>query len=489
MAAKTKTIYSCQSCGHNSPKWLGRCPSCNEWSTFVEEVEHGAISLASPVLIPGTKNPGVQPLIPKVNSSGGFVSTEATRYTSGMPEFDRLLGGGIVRDSFVLVGGDPGVGKSTLLLHTAAGLVKSQPELRILYITGEESVEQIQSRATRLKISPEANVGLLAETSLEKALVAIQDYQPNIVMVDSLQTFHVDYLESSPGSVGQLREITNKLMQLAKLSHINVWLVGHVTKDGQIAGPKVVEHMVDTVLYFEGDHSNDLRILRTVKNRFGSVREIAVFEMEGIGLREINNPSEYFFTHRTEPVPGTTVAPLLEGSRTLLIELQSLVSPSSLTNPRRTGSGVDHHRLSLWVAVIEKYLRISLGQSDVFFNIAGGLRVSEPAADLAAIAAIYSSIQGQAFSSQWLWAGEIGLTGEIRRVSQITSRLKEAAKLGFKKAMISASEDMTRIRRELGSDSTLELKPMAHIQEIKDLSTAVKRTKASPALQPSPNLI
>lgn len=475
MAAKQKTIYSCQSCGHHSHKWLGRCPSCGEWSTFVEEMEAGAISLTTPAFIPGAAGPkGIQPLVPAgsaVDSNGGVTSSDAPlekshRYSTQMGELDRLLGGGIVRDSFVLVGGDPGVGKSTLLLHVVAGLIEKQPDLKILYLSGEESVEQIQARAKRLSVPSTAQVGLVSETRLESALQYIQEYKPNVVMVDSLQTFRVDYLESSPGSVGQLREITNKLMQLAKQSQVNVWLVGHVTKDGQIAGPKVVEHMVDTVLYFEGDHTNDLRILRTVKNRFGSVREIAVFEMDGIGLRQIENPSEYFFTQRAQAVAGTTVVPILEGSRTLLIELQALVCPTSLANPRRMGSGVEHHRLSLWVAVLEKYLHLPLGQCDIFFNVAGGLRISEPGADLSGIVAIFSSAKDIAFPSDWIWIAEIGLTGEVRRVSQTLSRLKEAEKLGFKKAFISSAEDIRRLKREI---TKLEMVTISHISEIRNL--------------------
>jgi DNA repair protein RadA/Sms len=361
------------------------------------------------------------------------------RLSTGISELDRALGGGLVRDSFTLLGGDPGIGKSTLLLQMARGLIASHEKVKILYVSGEESVDQIRSRAKRLGVEGRSRVFLAAETQLEKALAAAKELKPDVLVIDSLQTFSSAYLQSAPGSVSQVREVTQQLMSVAKGDGMSVWIVGHVTKDGNIAGPKAVEHMVDTVLYFEGEGGQNYRLLRTVKNRFGSTHELGVFEMDGEGLREVSNPSSLFLSERSRPAAGTAVTASLEGTRPLLVELQALVAPTALALPRRTSVGMDSSRISLLAAILERHMGLKLAEKDLFFNVAGGLRLSEPACDLAAAAAIWSSLEDIAFKTDWIFIGELGLTGEVRRVSQVDVRLNEAKKLGFKCAVVPQS--------------------------------------------------
>jgi DNA repair protein RadA/Sms len=461
---KQKTQYSCQSCGYASAKWLGRCPGCESWSTLVEErvggeprtardaaLEvagvHGSLASGQPVLLDG---------------EAGEVRPQE-RLRTGVGELDRVLGGGLVPDSFVLLGGDPGVGKSTLLLQMARGLRERQPELKILYVSGEESVDQIRGRAHRLGVRGGDRVFLSAETLLESVFANVKELRPDVLIMDSLQTFSSSQLESAPGSVSQVREVAARLMALAKSTGISVWLVGHVTKEGGIAGPKTVEHMVDTVLYFEAEAGQSYRLLRAVKNRFGSSRELGVFEMEGEGLREVSNPSHLFLSERKEPVPGTAVSASLEGSRPLLVELQALVTPSGLSVPRRTSVGFEGARVSMIAAILEKHMRLKLAEQDLFFNVAGGLRLSEPACDLAAAAAIWSSDQERALPQSWVLMGELGLTGEVRKVGQLEARLDEAKKLGFKTVVL------PRGSVERASAAGLKLVPITRVEELPGL--------------------
>lgn len=360
-------------------------------------------------------------------------SEPKARIQTGINELDRVLGGGLVRDSFVLLGGDPGIGKSTLLLQLASSVGTRH---KILYVSGEESVDQVRMRATRLGVPRDSEIYLAAETELEAVFELVREIKPEILFLDSLQTFSSSQIDSPPGSVSQVREIASRLMTLAKSAGISVWLVGHVTKEGSIAGPKVVEHLVDTVLYFEGDGGLTFRLLRSVKNRFGSSRELAVFEMDGEGLKEVTNPSALFLSERTTPLAGTSVTATVEGSRPILVELQALVAPSPLAMPRRTSVGLDHNRLSILAAIGERHLGISLSQRDLFFYVVGGLKISEPACDLGAIAAIWSSFKDIPLPKSSIFLGEVGLTGEVRKVSQMDMRIEEAVKLGYRKLIV-----------------------------------------------------
>jgi DNA repair protein RadA/Sms len=446
--AKIKTQYSCQNCGFISSKWLGRCPGCEAWSSMVEEKSGGdefkstrdtVMELAGvhgPLRSGGVDGGKEWVLLDSEEGEGG---QPLARIFTGMSELDRVLGGGLVPDSFVLLGGDPGIGKSTLLLQMAKGLREKQSDVKILYVSGEESVDQIRGRAHRLGVVGGQHIFLAAETQLERVFATVKELKPHVLIMDSLQTFSSGFLESAPGSVSQVREVATRLMALAKSAGINVWLVGHVTKEGSIAGPKVVEHMVDTVLYFESEGGQSYRLLRTVKNRFGSSRELGVFEMEGEGLREVTNPSSLFLSERKEPVLGTAVSATIEGSRPLLVELQALVASSTLAVPRRTAVGMDTARISLIAAILEKHMRLSLAEDDLFFNVAGGLRLDEPSCDLAAAAAIWSSYEERPIPSGWVFIGELGLTGEVRRVSQPEVRIEEARKLGFKTLVVPRS--------------------------------------------------
>jgi DNA repair protein RadA/Sms len=421
--AKVKTIYSCQSCGHASYRWLGRCPDCNGWNTFIEEkvVEEkrkGAVLVSSEA----------SPLpISKLNMA------EEDRVSTGFPELDRVLGGGLVPGSAVLIGGDPGIGKSTLLLQ-AMGRFAARGH-RVLYVSGEESMRQIRLRGERLGSLSE-DLLVYSETSLEKILSTIKECSPGVVVIDSVQTVATDELESSPGSVSQVREVSARLISCVKGLEIPLFLVGHVTKDGAIAGPKVLEHMVDTVLYFEGERGHPFRILRAVKNRFGSVMEIGVFEMKESGLVEVLNPSEIFLAERPVGASGSAVVSSLEGTRTILVEVQSLVCPTLFGVPRRTVSGVDYNRVVLLAAVLEKKAGMALANHDIFIKVAGGLRLEEPAIDLGVVASIASNFLDRPIEPDTVIFGEVGLAGEVRGVNQVEPRVKEAAKLGFKRCVL-----------------------------------------------------
>ena len=420
---KTKTLYSCQKCGYQSPKWLGKCPDCGAWNSLAEEI----VGPGGSKTADGASTSPVS-----INRVEG--ETEY-RHTCGIAELDRVLGGGLVEGSLVLVGGDPGIGKSTLLLQAADHLARSVGS--VLYVSGEESPQQIRMRGARMKVNaPELLI--LAETMLEKILTQVHRTKPGVLVVDSIQTVFTTALESAPGSVSQVREVAGRLMMLAKGSGIPVFIVGHVTKDGSIAGPRVLEHMVDTVLYFEGDAGHPFRILRAVKNRFGSTNEIGVFEMKEGGLSEVQNPSELFLAERPLGVSGSVVVATLEGSRPLLVELQALVTTSSFGVPRRTTIGVDHNRLALLVAVLEKKVGLSLAGQDIFLNVAGGVRLNEPAADLGMVVAVASSHLDKTVEPKTILLGEVGLAGEVRGITQPELRAREAAKLGFSRCIMPA---------------------------------------------------
>ena len=417
---RSKILYQCQSCGYSSPKWLGKCPDCGKWNSFSEEQRITKLKsqkTAEPVVLSG------------ISASTG------SRYTTEIKELDRTLGGGVVMGSVVLIGGDPGIGKSTLILQSLKGLTKLG---RILYVSGEESPEQVKIRADRLRIKSDKII-LLPETSLEGIISIAQKINPQIIIIDSIQTIFSLELPSAPGSVGQIRECATKLMFFAKKHGVPLFLIGHVTKEGAIAGPKVLEHIVDTVLYFEGDKGNPFRILRAVKNRFGSTNEIGVFEMQESGLKEVDNPSELFLSERPLNVPGSVVTVSLEGTRPLLVEIQALVTASSFGVPRRTALGVDYNRINLLIAVLEKRLGMHLGSMDIFVNVVGGLRIDEPAIDMGIIAAIASSFKNHAIDTGVFTFGEVGLSGELRAISQAGIRINEAAKLGFKKGIVPAN--------------------------------------------------
>ena len=426
MKAKVKTVYVCQSCGSQSPRWMGKCPDCGQWNTLVEERVEKPKDIGS-----AKRGHGTEPL-----SLDEIKTGDEDRFVTRIGELDRVLGGGIVAGSVVLIGGDPGIGKSTLVLQ----MLRQVSEFRgkALYVSGEESPAQIKMRAQRLGVKAE-NLYVLAETSLDEVLRAADELQPQVIVVDSVQTVYTSELPSAPGSVGQVREVSGRLMLYAKRTGIPTFLVGHVTKDGAIAGPRVLEHIVDTVLYFEGDRGHAFRILRAVKNRFGSTNEIGVFEMKDAGLVEVGNPSRMFLEERPEGASGSVVLPCLEGTRPLLVEIQALVGPSPLGMPRRTAVGVDHNRISLLVAVLGKRMGLEMGDQDIFVNVAGGLRVDEPAADLAMVSAMISSFLDKAVDKRLVVFGEVGLAGEVRGVSRPELRIKESAKLGFTRCLLSRS--------------------------------------------------
>jgi DNA repair protein RadA/Sms len=422
--AKAKTHFVCQSCGYQAPKWLGRCPGCQDWNTFVEE---RVIEEKVPERdLLGFEREAVPTPITEI------AAEERGRLQIGIGEFDRVLGGGIVYGSMILVGGDPGIGKSTLLLQAMSQLASKGN--KVLYISGEESLQQTRMRADRLGISSD-QLFVVSETALEKILQDIQTVNPSTAVVDSIQTIYSSELPSSPGTISQVREASSRLLYLAKYLSIPIFLVGHVTKEGFIAGPKVLEHMVDTVLYFEGETNHAFRILRAVKNRFGSTNEIGVFEMKDTGLAEVFSPSEYFLSERTQST-GSVVVPSIEGSRPILIELQALVVPTHFGIPRRTTQGIDSNRVSLLVAVMDKRLGIHLFGHDIFLNIAGGMKVEEPGADLGVVASIASSFQDKVIDPELVIFGEVGLGGEVRGISQAEVRVKEAARLGFKRCLL-----------------------------------------------------
>lgn len=424
MAKGKATVYFCQNCGYESGKWMGQCPGCREWNTFVEEIID-------------KKNVGKGKAADNDSAKAvplsAIETTEDKRTSTDMKELDRVLGGGIVQGSLILVGGDPGIGKSTLLLQVCRNL--SQQKIKVLYISGEESLQQIKIRAERIGEFGES-LNLLCETNLDTIQKVIDREKPQIVIIDSIQTMYNEDVASAPGSVSQVRESTGKLMQIAKGSGISIFIVGHVTKEGVVAGPRVLEHMVDTVLYFEGDRHAAYRILRGVKNRFGSTNEIGVFEMRQEGLAEVENPSEFMLSGKPEGASGSVVACSMEGTRPILLEVQALVCHSNFGIPRRTAAGTDFNRVNLLMAVLEKRLGLSLGNCDAYINIAGGIRMNEPAIDLGIVLALISSYKERAIDEKTICFGEVGLSGEVRAVSMAEQRVLEAKKLGFETCIL-----------------------------------------------------
>lgn len=422
MAKAKRSVFFCQNCGHEESKWLGQCPMCREWNTFVEEK-------AAPVGTGAVK--AVREA--EVVSLNSVCADGDERVKTGIEELDRVLGGGIVQGSLVLVGGDPGIGKSTLLLQVCQRL--SDMDKKVLYISGEESLRQIKLRANRMGEFKDS-LSLLCETNLDIIRGVIEKHRPQMAVIDSIQTMYSEEVASAPGSVSQVRESTNTLMQLAKGLNLSIFIVGHVTKEGTVAGPRVLEHMVDTVLYFEGDRHASYRILRGVKNRFGSTNEIGVFEMQKSGLTEVENPSEFMLSGKPEHASGSVVACAMEGTRPMLMEIQALVCRSNFGMPRRTTAGLDYNRVNLLMAVLEKRLGLPLSNYDAYVNIAGGIRLSEPAADLGIVMAIASSYKNRPVSEDAIVFGEVGLSGEIRAVTMPEQRVAEAGKLGFKTCII-----------------------------------------------------
>lgn len=422
MASKIKSVYVCSECGFESAKWNGRCPECGQWNTFVEEIK---------------SNEKFNLDIKKVRYSSPVKVSEISiedqqRYSTGVSELNRVLGGGIVKGSLILLGGDPGIGKSTMLLQICQYIGQT---LRILYVSGEESARQIKLRAKRLNVDSD-NLFIMAETNIEYIIETIKSEKPDLVVIDSIQTMSLDDLSSSPGSVSQVKECTNALLRIAKFLEIPIIIIGHVNKDGAIAGPKVLEHIVDCVLYFEGDRHLSYRILRAIKNRYGSTNEIGVFEMLDTGLKEVQNPSAMLLSGRPNNVPGSCVACVMEGSRPILAEVQGLVTSSGFGNPRRMSTGFDYNRMALILAVLEKRAGYFFSNMDCYINIVGGLKLDEPSADLAVALALVSGLKDIVINENMLAFGEIGLSGEIRSVSHVKERVIEAARLGFTKCII-----------------------------------------------------
>ncbi len=420
--AKAKTIFVCSECGNESPKWLGKCPACNSWNTFYEQkIEKYTETNKIEKKINNTPRP--------LNS---YVGQEANRTSTGYLELDRVLGGGLVKGSLILLGGEPGIGKSTLILQLCE---KVQGEGKVLYVSGEESAEQIKLRADRLEIKNQ-DLMFLGETDIDVIKDAISDMKPKLVIIDSIQTMYSDEITAAAGSVSQVREITSQIMRMCKAQQITTIIIGHVTKEGNIAGPRVLEHMVDTVLYLEGERYNTYRILRAVKNRFGSTNEIGMFEMREEGMCEVTNPSDILITEREDNPSGSCILASVEGTRPILVEVQALTSQTVFGLPKRTANGFDYNRLAVLIAVLEKKAGLSLGNQDVYLNIAGGMKISEPAADLGIIATVASSYKNVPIPQSTVVMGEVGLTGEVRRINLIEKRLKEAEKLGFKACII-----------------------------------------------------
>lgn len=435
--SKQTSVYFCQSCGFESAKWMGQCPGCHEWNTFVEEpVKKGDPGSASFRIASAAKSSSGGKMTADVTLLRDVQLTEGTRMSSGIGELDRVLGGGVMQGSLTLIGGDPGIGKSTLLLQVCRNMAGAG--LKVLYVSGEESKAQIKMRADRIGEFTDS-MNLLCETSLDTVAEVLREMKPDICVIDSIQTMYSEEVSSAPGSVSQVRESTQVLMQLAKVLGISVFIVGHVTKEGTVAGPRVLEHMVDTVLYFEGDRHASYRILRGVKNRFGSTNEIGVFEMRSEGLAEVMNPSEFLLDGRPLDASGCIVSCSVEGTRPILIEIQSLVCRSNLGVPRRQASGVDYNRVNLLMAVLEKRCGMHLGDCDAYVNLTGGMKITEPALDLAIVLAMVSSFRNQSISPEVCAFGEVGLSGEVRTVSLAGQRVSEAVRLGFKTIIVPAS--------------------------------------------------
>jgi DNA repair protein RadA/Sms len=442
--SKTRIKYICSSCGYESLRWLGKCPECESWNSFTEEIIE--TSKRKPVILKSKY---------ELNTIESISANEDDRIKTGINEFDRVLGGGLMPGSVILLGGDPGIGKSTLAMQATANIKQ-----KVLYATGEESEKQIKLRASRLKLnSPEFYVQ--AETNLSDILGAINQLSPSVVVIDSIQTMYRSELDNSPGTITQIRECTSLLMEEAKKKHYSVIIIGHVTKEGMIAGPKLLEHMVDAVIQFEGESNHSFRILRAQKNRFGSTNEIGVFEMHEDGLREIKNPSELFLSEREKQTPGSVVTSSIEGTRPILLEVQALVTPSNYGYPQRVSNGFDQRRLSILLAVLEKRAGIRVSATNVFVNIAGGIRIIEPAADLAVCSAIASSLTEKVIDNQTIMIGEVGLGGEIRSVGHIEKRIQEAAKLGFKTAIVPPGNT-----KEIKSSSNILIKAFDNLEQV-----------------------
>jgi DNA repair protein RadA/Sms len=446
--SKSKTVFVCQNCGAESAKWIGRCPSCKEWNTYHEEIIAPLSSRER------SYSPGQEKRKPELLDN--IKSDEHNRLKTGIVELDRILGGGMVPGSLILLGGEPGVGKSTLALQLALAL----SEKCVLYVSGEESEEQISLRAKRLKKS-NPSCFIYSETDLENILVQAENLKPGLIIIDSIQTIHTGILESSAGSVSQVRECAAQLLKFSKITGIPVFLIGHITKDGTLAGPKVLEHIVDIVLYFEGDNNYIYRLLRSVKNRFGSTSELAIFEMIESGLREVANPSAMFINQHDEPISGISIAATVDGLRPFLIETQALVSSAVYGTPQRSSTGFDIRRLNMLLAVLEKRAGFRLGIKDVFLNIAGGIKVDDPAIDLAIITSVLSSNLDIPVGRDVCCSGEVGLSGEIRPVSRIEQRIKEAAKMGFRKIYIS------KFHRNISINGTdIEVIPVGKVEAL-----------------------
>lgn len=442
---KNQTIFVCSSCGNESPKWLGKCPACNQWNTFYEEkvvkdkVANQKRALASETI--------------KLNS---VETTRYERYKTGYEELDRVLGGGLVQGSLVLLGGEPGIGKSTLIMQICDKVKVDGP---VLYVSGEESASQIKMRADRLNINND-NIFFLGETSIELIDESIEKIKPGLVIIDSIQTMYSDDLSAAPGSVSQVREATSKIMMMCKKQNITTIIIGHVTKDGAIAGPRVLEHMVDTVLYLEGERFFSYRVLRGVKNRFGSTNEIGLFEMRDVGMTEIDNPSDIMITEREDNPSGSIIVASVEGTRPILIEIQALLTPTAFGMPRRTGIGIDYNRLTLLMAVLEKRAGIPLGNQDAYVNVVSGIRLDEPATDLGIALAVASSYKNIPLPKDLVAIGEIGLTGEIRTVNSLEKRVKEADRMGFKTCIISENG-----RKQLNYKGNINIIGVRNIRE------------------------
>ena len=449
--AKQKTVYFCRNCGYESPKWLGKCPSCSQWNTFSEEIVRKEPASS------GWMPSGIQNESSKARKLEEIRFENLARMPVADSELGRVLGGGLVPASFVLLGGEPGIGKSTLLLQEALGISGR----KILYVSGEESAQQIKMRAERLNMH-NSECYFLGETELSHIIAQALELRPDILMVDSIQTVYTDKLEGSPGSVSQVRECAGGLLRFSKESGICTMLIGHITKDGSIAGPKLLEHMVDTVLLFEGERQQQFRILRAVKNRFGSSNELGIYDMQGEGLRPVENPSEILLSHRGDPLSGVSIGTMLEGNRPLLIEIQSLVTLSGYATPQRTSNGFDGKRLSMLLAVLEKRGGFRLGNQDVFLNIAGGIKVEDPALDLAVCISIISSLENRVLPPDVCFAGEVGLGGEVRPVSRIDTRIAEAERLGFKTIWI-AAQHLSKIRKE---KLKIEVKGVSRLEDL-----------------------
>jgi DNA repair protein RadA/Sms len=422
--AKSKSTYSCRECGGQTLKWQGQCPHCQSWNTLIEAVAERTASRFAPVSETG-----------QVQNLSEVEDGEEARYSSGIAEFDRVLGGGLVEGGVVLLGGDPGIGKSTLLLQALCQMSQSSPRREVLYVSGEESARQVALRARRMALDANA-IHLLAEIRLEQIQAVLSERRPGVAVIDSIQTIYSDALQSAPGSVAQVRECAAQLTRLAKASGTCMILVGHVTKEGSLAGPRVLEHMVDTVLYFEGDTHSSFRMIRAFKNRFGAVNELGVFAMTEKGLREVSNPSALFLSHHGGEVPGSCVMVTQEGTRPLLVEIQALVDEAHAPNPRRLSVGLEQNRLAMLLAVLHRHAGIACFDQDVFVNAVGGVKITEPAVDLAVLLAIVSSLRNRPLPEKMVVFGEVGLAGEVRPVQRGQERLKEAAKLGFVRAIV-----------------------------------------------------